>query len=133
MRTIVLSLGLMLGMFLASSAEANAQCESRCSRADAKDVAEAVTSDLKKATFAVQGNCSMCEARIEKAAKSVEGVKEASWDKENDMLTIKYRGFKDKVDRVHDAIAEAGHDTSKEKASQKAYASLPGCCKYREE
>ena len=32
--------------------------------------------------FKVAGNCGMCEARIEKAAESVEGVSAADWNKE---------------------------------------------------
>jgi len=32
--------------------------------------------------FKVAGNCGMCKARIEKAAKSVDGVSGADWDKE---------------------------------------------------
>jgi cation transport ATPase len=75
----------------------------------------------------------MCEARIEKAAKSLEGVKEASWNKETDMLTIHYKKDKVKMDDVHNAIADAGHDTAEKKATEEAYASLPGCCQYRDD
>ena len=29
----------------------------------------------------VKGNCEMCESRIEKAAKEIDGVSKADWDK----------------------------------------------------
>lgn len=136
MRKLVLSAGLLLGLFLASSVVVNAQCDKTVKKdkdCDNKAVAEAMEGDLKKSAFAVQGKCSMCEARIEKAAKSVKGVEKASWNVDKDMLTVMYK--KDKIDmnKVHKAIADAGHDTSEKKASDKSYASLPGCCKYRSE
>jgi copper chaperone CopZ len=43
----------------------------------------------------------MCETRIENAAKSVDGVLSADWDKETQMIDVKF-------------------DSDK----------LPGCCKY---
>ena len=136
MRKLILSAGLLLGLFLASSVVVRAQCDKTVKKdkdCDNKAVAEVMEGDLKKSAFAVQGKCSMCEARIEKAAKTVDGVKKAMWDQESDMLTIKHMADKDNMDDVHKAIAKAGHDTSKEMASDEAYASLPGCCKYREE
>lgn len=32
--------------------------------------------------------------------------------------------------KIHEKIASVGHDTEKVKATDKAYNSLPGCCKY---
>ena len=40
------------------------------------------TAALSSAEILVLGNCGMCEARIEKAAKNVPGVAKASWDKD---------------------------------------------------
>ena len=132
----------MLGLFLTSSLDANAQCDkeskkkaeckTECSKDEKKAMAEGEDCDLQKTAFAVQGNCSMCEARIEKAAKSVEGVKKASWNKENDMITIYHEKGGVEVKDVHKAIAEAGHDTEEMKASSKNFASLPTCCQYRD-
>jgi len=134
MRKLILSVGLLLGFFLTSGVQANAQCETSSDKEHGnKAMTEAVKGDLEKSSFAVQGKCSMCEARIEKAAKTVDGVKKAMWDQDSDMLTIKHMADKDNMDDVHKAIAKAGHDTSKEMASDEDYASLPGCCKYREE
>ncbi len=35
------------------------------------------------------------------------------------------------VDAVEKAIATAGYDTKKHKASDSVYQKLPGCCQYR--
>ena len=84
----------------------------------------------KKETFKVAGNCGMCETRIEKAAKSVDGVVSADWDKETKMIDVKFNSDKVQVHKVHMAIAKAGHDTKMHKASDEVYDNLPGCCKY---
>ena len=84
----------------------------------------------KTETFEVAGNCGMCEARIEKAAKSVEGVSAADWDKETKMIEVSYNPEKSDINKIHQAIAKSGHDTSKQKASTEVYDKLPGCCKY---
>ncbi len=84
-----------------------------------------------KATMKVQGNCGMCKATIEKAAKSVEGVKNASWDQKTKELQVQYDSGKTSLDAISKAIAKAGYDTEKDKADDKAYNALHGCCKYR--
>ncbi len=80
--------------------------------------------------FKVAGNCGMCEARIEKAAKSVDGVSVADWDKETKMIEVTFDPSKTDIHKVHEAIAKAGHDTKMHKATNEAYDKLPGCCKY---
>lgn len=84
----------------------------------------------KTETIKVSGNCEMCKARIEKAAK-VEGVSKAEWNVKTKVLTLAYDPSKVKSDDVQKKIAAAGHDTPKFKAGDKAYNALPGCCKYR--
>lgn len=84
----------------------------------------------KKETFEVAGNCGMCKTRIEKAAKTVDGVLSADWDKESKMIDVKLTSEKVEIHRVHMAIAKAGHDTKMHKASDEVYDKLPGCCKY---
>lgn len=78
----------------------------------------------------VYGNCGMCKTRIEKAAKSVEGVTKADWDKVTKMVTITYDESKTDADKVLAAIAKVGHDTDTHKADVAVYDNLPGCCKY---
>ena len=82
------------------------------------------------ATFPVGGKCGMCKSRIEKAAGTVEGVQSASWDKETKELTVKYDASKVKETAIQEKIASVGHDTQKVNASDEAFSSLPGCCKY---
>lgn len=86
----------------------------------------------KKTSFEVKGNCGMCEARIEKAALGVSGVKYASWDVSAKELTLILNEKKSSEDQVKMAIAAVGHDTDKFKANDSVYNKLPACCKYRD-
>ena len=81
----------------------------------------------------VDGVCGMCKTRIETAALKVKGVKEADWNIAARMLTLTINKDKYDEDRLCKAIATIGHDNSKYKASDEAYATLHACCKYREE
>jgi len=83
----------------------------------------------KTETIKVSGNCDMCKARIEKAAK-IDGVSKASWDSDTKMLSVVYNPSKITNDDIQKKIAAVGHDTEKFKGDDKAYAKLPGCCKY---
>jgi len=87
-------------------------------------------SATKTETLKVQGNCDMCKARIEKAAK-IEGVSNAEWNTESKMLAVTYDPAKTNMDVISKKVAAAGHDNVKAKADDKAYKSLPSCCKYR--
>ena len=93
-------------------------------------VTAATAQTEKKETFKVAGNCGMCETRIEKAANSVDGVVSADWDKESKMIDVKFNSEKVDIQKVHMAIAKAGHDTKMYKAENEVYDKLPGCCKY---
>lgn len=84
----------------------------------------------KTEKFEVKGNCGMCEKRIEKAALGVNGVSKADWSKETKKLDVTFDDTKTSLDKVEVAIAKAGHDTPKHKASDEVYSELPGCCKY---
>jgi len=78
----------------------------------------------------VKGNCGMCESRIEKAVKAVDGVSKADWDKETKKLEVTFDNAKTNLDKIEVAIAKVGHDTPHHKASDEVYNELPGCCKY---
>ncbi len=78
----------------------------------------------------VYGNCGMCKTRIEKAAKSVKGVSEATWNSENLMLTVTFDDTKTTTLKIEEAVAKVGHDTDNAKATDKTYNALPGCCQY---
>ena len=92
---------------------------------DHSKIAATKTEKLK-----VSGNCESCKVRIEKAAK-FDGVSKAEWDIPSKMLAVTYDPSKTNLDLISKKIAAAGHDTEKLKADEKAYAGLPGCCKYR--
>jgi Cu(I)/Ag(I) efflux system membrane fusion protein len=77
------------------------------------------------------GACGMCKTRIEKAAKSVQGVSSAAWNKETQQLHIHFDAAKTSLAAISKAVAKSGHDTDKDKADDKTYNALPGCCKYR--
>ncbi|MFC2080103.1 heavy-metal-associated domain-containing protein [Bacteroidota bacterium] len=80
--------------------------------------------------FKVFGNCGMCETRIEKAAKAVDGVSAADWDKDTKMLEVTFSSSTTNVHKIHMAVANVGHDTEMHKAKDEVYNELPACCKY---
>ncbi|MDP2721842.1 MAG: cation transporter [Bacteroidales bacterium] len=92
--------------------------------------ATAVFAGNKTESFKVFGNCGMCKSRIEKAAKSVEGVSTATWDKVTKMMEVTFDDAKTDVTKIKEAIIHVGHDTEKLKASDEVYNNLPGCCLY---
>ena len=84
----------------------------------------------KTEKFKVYGNCGMCENRIEKAAKSIDGVQSADWNKETIMMKVTFDDTKTTTDKIEIAVAKVGHDTPNHKTSDEVYNALPGCCKY---
>ena len=83
----------------------------------------------KTETLKVSGNCEMCKARIEKAAK-VDGVSKVEWSTKTKMLSATFDPAKTNIDVIGKKIAATGHDTEKVKAIDAVYDKLPGCCKY---
>ena len=86
---------------------------------------------LQHTMFDVSGNCDMCKARIETAAKSVAGVVSAEWSTDTKKIHVQFAGAKTNSDDIQKAIAKVGHDTEKFKALDEAYKKLPECCLYR--
>jgi len=78
----------------------------------------------------VKGNCGMCKTRIEKAAKGVNGVSKANWNKETKVLELTYDDSKTDLKTIETSIAKAGYDTPLVKATDETYNALHGCCKY---
>ena len=78
----------------------------------------------------VKGNCEMCESRIEKAVKGIDGVSKADWDKITKKLEVTFDDAKTSVNKIEVAVAKVGHDTAHQKASDNVYHKLPDCCKY---
>lgn len=86
--------------------------------------------ELAMANFGVRGNCGMCKTTIEKAAKSVDGVAEATWDVKKKSIQISYDAGKANETNLHEAIADAGYDTEQEDGNKVAYKKLPKCCQF---
>ena len=82
-------------------------------------------------SFKVWGKCGMCETRIEKAAKTVDGVSSAHWNKDTQIMKVTFNKSKTDLQKIETAIAKAGHDTEMQKATDEAYNKLPACCKYQ--
>ncbi len=93
-------------------------------------VAQEKKSKNKKVVIKVVGNCGMCEKRIEKAAFSVKGVKDAEWHVDCQDIHLVIDENKCSVEDVAKAIAAVGHDTGKIKAEDAVYEKLHGCCNY---
>lgn len=84
----------------------------------------------KTETIKVSGNCDMCKARIEKAAK-LDGVTKAEWSKKDKTLTATFDPAKTNMNEIGKKVAAVGHDNEKAKASDAVYSKLPSCCLYR--
>jgi len=87
-------------------------------------------SRMEKASVWVNGNCDMCKATIEEAAKSVEGVLRADWNGETHELKLDFESASKDIDAVEKAISAKGYDTQNHKAADSVYQELPGCCQY---
>ena len=86
---------------------------------------------IMNVVFGVSGNCEMCKERIENAAKSFQGVSSADWDVNSKKISVEYDNKRVGLDEIQEAIAKAGHDNEKFKASDEVYNNLPECCLYR--
>ena len=93
---------------------------------------QSMAADGEHVMFYVGGSCGMCKERIEKTAKSVDGVIGAVWVLEDQELHLDFDPNKTSADEVAKAIALVGHDTEKFKAEDSVYNALPACCFYRD-
>jgi copper chaperone CopZ len=131
MKTLVKITGIaVLAVVLNSNANAQMHDHSKMSSSSSSQSVNGTTVQTKTETLKVSGNCDMCKARIEKAAK-IDGVTKAEWNKKDKMLTATFDPAKTNIDAIGKKIAAAGHDTEKAKATDAVYDKLPGCCQYR--
>ena len=84
----------------------------------------------KTEEFKVYGKCGMCDTRIEKAVNAIPGVVKSDWTQKTQMLSVTYKTKKGKSIDIHKAVAKVGHDTDIERANDKVYDALHGCCHY---
>ena len=86
--------------------------------------------DIQKTSFEVAGVCGMCKSRIEKKAFSIKGVKSATWDIPSHQFSVIYDASKVSLEKIHEGIADSGHDTKLATAKDETYNNLPMCCLY---
>lgn len=79
--------------------------------------------------FKVYGNCGMCKSRIEKALK-VDGIESRNWDTDSKLVKVVFNPDIISIDKLHQLVADVGHDTDLVKASDDTYNILHSCCKY---
>jgi periplasmic mercuric ion binding protein len=91
----------------------------------------AQSTKIVKKDIKVYGNCGMCKMRIQKALDRT-GIKTSDWNTETKNLSVVYNSSKISEQKIHELIAEVGHDTDKVKAKDEVYAKLPFCCLYRD-
>jgi len=85
---------------------------------------------VSKATFGVRGNCTTCQSIIEGAARSVNGVMHAHWDKSSKMMDVTFDPAKTSSIKIQKAVAGSGYSTEKIPENAYAYYHLNSCCKY---
>jgi mercuric ion binding protein len=129
MKTVKIIIVALFSIVLGSNVQAQMTDHSKMDMSKTSTDAKMDMAATKTETIKVLGNCESCQARIEKAAK-VPGVSKASWDSDTKMLSLTYDPSKTNSDDIQKKIAAVGHDTEKYRADDKAYAKLPGCCKY---
>lgn len=129
MKTVKIIIVALFSIVLGSNSYAQMHDHSKMDMSKPSTDSKMNMASTKTETIKVWGNCETCEARIEKAAK-VNGVTDATWDSKTQMLSLVYDPTKITSDDIQKKIAAVGHDTEKYRADDKAYAKLPGCCKY---
>ena len=91
--------------------------------------AQTKTAVVTSETIKVWGNCGMCKAHIEKAAKEA-GATAATWNKDTKILSVKYDMSKTSNTQIQESVANAGYDTKDFTAKDGAYKKLDECCQY---
>lgn len=85
------------------------------------------TNDTIKIKTSAQ--CEMCKQRLEKSMAYEKGIKSSSLDVNTAIFTVVYKPNKTTPDKIKSAIIKTGYDADSLKADEKAYNSLPDCCK----
>jgi len=85
---------------------------------------------LVNTEFKALGLCGMCKTRIERAAMSVEGVRQATWNQAKQMVAVRFDSTRTNQEAIERAIARAGHDTQNFITDEKTYSNMYHCCKY---
>jgi len=130
MKTVKIIIIALFSVVLSSNSFAQMHDHSKMSSSSASTSTNSVTTQTKTETIKVSGNCEMCKARIEKAAK-IDGVSKAEWSEKAKTLTATFDPAKTSIDAIGKKIAAVGYDNEKAKATDVVYNKLPSCCQYR--
>ena len=130
MKTVKIIIIALFSVVLGSNSFAQMHDHSKMNSSSASTSTNGVTTQTKTETIKVSGNCEMCKARIEKAAK-IDGVTKAEWSEKAKTLTATFDPAKTSIDAIGKKIAAVGYDNEKAKATDVAYNKLPSCCQYR--
>jgi copper chaperone CopZ len=120
-----LFIGLAIGFFLANMVINYDSDENLVP--DPEEIVELMGTE---STFGVKGNCGMCKKTIETAAKSLDGVLKADWDKQSKLVSLVYDSQIIDLMSIHQAIANSGYGTELVENNMDSYENLPLCCKY---
>lgn len=85
--------------------------------------------NTRTAALRIDGDCGMCEKRIEDAG-NVKNVAQVNWDPDTKQATIAFDSTRTNLDAILKRISLAGYDTPNYLAPDAAYAQLPSCCQY---
>ena len=129
MKTVKIIIVALLAIVLGSNSYAQMHDHSKMDMPKSKTDSKMDMAATKTETLNVSGNCDLCKVRIEKAAM-IDGVTKADWNSKIKILSVTFDPLIINMDQISKKVAAAGHDNGKLKASDKAYAGLPGCCKY---
>lgn len=73
--------------------------------------------------------CGMCEQTISKMLRKIRGVRKITADAEGKRVVVTYDANRVTRRSIERGIAAVGYDAGSERASEKAKAALPGCCR----
>ena len=75
------------------------------------------------------GHCGECKKTIEKAMTFEKGIRDASFNPSDGILTVTYNTKKTDPDKIRKAVSLAGYDADEIAADSSAYEKLKACCK----
>lgn len=85
---------------------------------------------IRTDTVAVPGmQCGMCEQTISKKLRKIRGVRKVTADAEGKRVVVTYDANRVTRRSIERGIAAVGYDAGSERATEKAKAALPGCCR----
>ena len=86
--------------------------------------------NLKIEKFTVYGNCEMCKETIEGSLAGIDGVEDATWNVDNDQMTVSFDPEVISLKKIKQNIADVGYDSDSHRAKDEVYNNLHGCCQY---